>query len=106
MAEVETRYPKLADAQLAKLPWNRLKNIMNSVRATISSIEHHYGHKHCDVCIPPWHLDETMFKTDEERDLKVTEIIAPIQQYFDKLKFYASKLPHVDSSNPIKGKNK
>lgn len=87
-------YALLTSEQVEKLPWNRLKNIMESVRAVISSINHYHGYEFCDCCDPARHLDEKMYETQQHRDIAVENILKPHNEYFHMLKSYANKLPH------------
>lgn len=86
-------YPILTQEQVSKLPWNRLKNIMKAVRAVISHIDRRHGCYYCEACNEV-HLEKDMYKTWEERDKMVEQILAPKKQYFQMLKDCAAKLPH------------
>lgn len=85
-----TEFKQLSDEQVEKLPWNRLKNIMKSVRAVISSIEHYHGQYYCSDA----HIDKSLYKHKEDRDIAVEQILQPLNDYFATLKLAASKLPH------------
>lgn len=94
-------YTLLTSEQVEKLPWNRLKNIMNSVRAVISSIERYHGQYYCDIC-DMRHVDSVYYKSESDRDIAVENILQPHKEYFHMLKSYANKLPHTDSCKPNK----
>ena len=94
-------YPVLSEEQLRKLPWNRLKNIMGSVRASISSIENYWGRDSCDVCVPPVHLWPE-FETWEQRDAAMAWMLKPHYEYFQLLKQYAALLPHAPKTTKLK----
>ena len=91
--EVEVRYPVLTEAQIAKLPWNRLKNIMKPVRAVISSVEKYWGWTKSGYFDPDWVISPE-FETREQRDAEVAIMLAPQYEYFNMLKKYAALLPH------------
>lgn len=86
-------YPVLTSEQVSKLPWNRLKNIMKSVRAVIDDISRRFGYNYCGTCDPPCHLDDE-FETKEERDLALEKVLEPHRQYFNMLKEASKLLPH------------
>lgn len=94
--EIPPVYPILTEQQIAKLPWNRLKNIMSMVRANIGAVNK-IGWDWCEVC-NDHHLDRVYFNSIDERDVTVNSILAPRMQYFELLKAYAGKLPHQKKS--------
>lgn len=94
--EVEITYPVLTDVQLAKLPWNRLKNIMKMVRAVISSVEHYWGYDVMGRHYPasPVCILQDRFETWEERRNEAEKLLKPQYEYFNMLKKFAALLPH------------
>ena len=97
MKTLPPTYPQLTSAQITKLPWNRVKNIMNSVRAVISDIEHNHGYVNdIDDLLIDRELTE-QYATVEQRQFAVEQITRPIKAYFDVLKARAADLPHESS---------
>ena len=86
-------YPVVTQEQASKLPWNRLKNIMKSVRAVISHVDRRHGCYYCEACNEV-HLEDDMYKTWAARDAAAEKIMAPMKEYFQMLKDCANKLPH------------
>lgn len=77
----------LTDEQLQKLATNRLLAVFQMVRATISCIYTHYGHRCCEIC------NEYIGDNWEE---DVHQHAVPLEEYQNRIKAILNTREHVD----------
>jgi len=89
---LKTAFP--AKTVLEKLPTKRLLGVLKKVRAKISSIEHYYGHRCCEIC-------HEYVEDNWEEDVQVFADL--YESYLKKVKNLLAKREHIPRNFCKKG---